>query len=159
MRTGPHGLALIKHFEGLRLAAYRDVAGVWTVGYGHTAGFRDGRFGGESLITTDEADGLLQEDLERHEARVEALVEVPISQYEYDALVSFDFNTGGLGRSTVLRRLNEGDRLGAADAFLLWNKARIGGALRTVRGLTRRRIAERTLFLTPYASRTRAVQC
>ena len=154
MKTSQAGIDLIKRFEGLELTAYRDIAGVRTIGYGHTEGFRDGRFGPEASISQAQAEALLAEDLAPREAAVSALCKAALNQHEFDALVSLVYNigAGAFARSTVRRRLEGGDRTGAADAFLMWNKARVGGALREVRGLTRRRRAERALFLTPVSS-------
>lgn len=148
------GVDFIKSWEGLALGAYRDVAGVWTIGYGHTQGFRDGRFGPDASISQAQAEALLAEDLAPREAAVSALCKAALNQHEFDALVSLVYNigAGAFARSTVRRRLEGGDRTGAADAFLMWNKARVGGTLREVRGLTRRRRAERALFLTPVSS-------
>ncbi len=151
-RTSNAGVAFIKKWEGLETKAYRDVAGVWTIGYGHTEGFRDGRFGPGDKIRPFEADMLLREDLKSREETVSELVAVALNQNEFDALVSFEFNTGGLRRSTALRRLNEDNRMGAADALTWWNKARIDDELVAVRGLTRRRAAEAMLFLKPIAA-------
>ncbi len=149
METSPDGVDFIKHWEGLATKAYRDVAGVWTIGYGHTAGFRDGRFSRVSVIDEPCAEALLRADLGPREDTVRRLVAVAINQHAFDALVSFEFNTGALSRSTALRRLNDGDRDGAAEALQWWNKATVAGALIVVPGLVRRRAAEAALFLTP----------
>lgn len=139
------GLALVRHFEGLYLKAYPCEAGVWTIGYGHTGlQHKDGTVFHGRVITETEALKLLEYDLNQFEARVKALVKVPLSGAQFDALVSFDFNTGALHKSTVLKRLNAGDYSGAADALLMWTRA--GGKVQP--GLVRRRKAERHLFLT-----------
>lgn len=155
LAVSPAGVDFIKSWEGLALSAYRDVAGVLTIGYGHTEGFRDGRFGPDAVISEAAAEALLVEDLAPRAAATARLVEVRLNQNEFDALVSLVYNIGAaaFGRSTVRRRLNRSDRAGAADAFLMWNKARVGGVLREVRGLSRRRRAERALFLKPVAPR------
>ncbi|MBT8472542.1 MAG: lysozyme, partial [Marinicaulis sp.] len=147
MKTSERGIALIKQFEGLELEAYQDIAGVWTIGYGHTGsdvepGMR---------ITEREAEALLRRDLRPRENAVDRLTKVPVNQNEFDALVSFIYNVGisAYERSTARRRLNRGDRLAAANALTWWNKATVGGVLREVLGLTRRRAAEKALFLTP----------
>ena len=134
------GIDLIKEFEGLRLDAYRCPAGKWTIGYGSTAGVRQGM-----SITADEADDLLDRDLQFFEAGVEKAVKVKIRQSQFDALVSFAFNLGlgSLKKSTLLKKLNAGDDHGAAEEFLRWCYAN-GVALT---GLLRRRKAERELFL------------
>lgn len=147
MRISESGIALLKRFEGLELEAYQDIAGVWTIGYGHTGpdvtpGMR---------ITEREAEALLRRDLKSREDAVSRLVTVPLNQNEFDALVSFVYNVGAeaFRRSTALRRLNRGARLAAAEALTWWNKATVGGVLREVLGLTRRRAAEKALFMTP----------
>ena len=149
MRISKAGADFIKGWEGLETEAYRDIAGVWTIGYGHTEGFQSGRFNQATVIDAGEADALLREDLRAREEAVRRLVKVPLNQNEFDALVSFEFNTGGLERSTALRRLNAGKRLAAAEALTWWNKATIGGRKTTVPGLARRRAAEAVLFLKP----------
>lgn len=87
------------------------------------AGFRDGRFEETSKITESLAERLLRVDVAAHEERVNRLVEIAIDQNAFDALVSFDFNTGGLARSTALRLLNAGNRRGAAEADLFLTPA------------------------------------
>ena len=144
LRISNEGLALVKEFEGLRLKAYRDEVGVMTIGWGHTGlQHKDGTVFQGRVITAEKAEWLLQYDMHQFEARVQTFVKVPLNPDEFSALVVFDFNTGGLGISTLLKKLNAGDRLGAADQFLRWNKA--GGQV--LRGLTRRRHSERNLFL------------
>ncbi len=142
-RTSSAGLQLIKSFEGLRLTAYQDMVGVWTIGYGHTG--PDVRPG--LMITQEQANALLAADLARFEQGVAKLVTLLLNQYQFDALVSFSYNLGlgNLQHSTLLRLLNAGEVTAAAEQFLCWDKA--GG--RQVAGLTRRRKAERELFLTP----------
>jgi lysozyme len=144
MRTSAEGRAFIGRHEGLRLTAYRDAAGVWTIGYGHTAAAGPPVPVAGLTITAGEADTILARDLSRFEAAVTRLVTVPLSQGAFDALVSFTFNVGegALARSTLLKKLNAGDRAGAAAEFGRWNKA--GG--RVLVGLTRRRAEERALF-------------
>lgn len=149
MRVSQSGVQFIKRWEGCELAAYRDIAGVWTIGYGHTEGFRAGRFCAQSRIDALEAETLLRSDLRSREETVEHLVSATLNQNEFDALVSFEFNTGGLARSTALRRLNRGHRVSAAEALTWWNKATVGGKTVIVPGLTRRRAAEAVLFLKP----------
>lgn len=139
-----NGITLIKHFEGLYLKAYQDSVGVWTIGWGHTGlTHRDGTVKAGRVITEAEAEKLLRHDMDFFEGRVVKYVKVPLNDNEFAALVSWDFNTGGLVDSTLLRKLNAGDRAGAADELLRWNKA--GG--KTLAGLTRRRKSERNLFL------------
>ncbi|WP_375207552.1 lysozyme [Hyphococcus sp.] len=147
MRTSENGVELIKRFEGLELEAYQDIAGIWTIGYGHTG--PDVEPG--MKISEREAEEMLRRDLKPREQAVESAVKVPLNQNEFDALVSFVYNVGASAfrGSTALKRLNKGDRAGAADALTWWNKATVGGVLREVMGLTRRRAAEKALFLTP----------
>lgn len=157
MKTAKAGRDLIESFEGLILGAYDDandrvvqpgdgVRGTLTIGYGHTDAAGPPKVYAGQVITKEEADSILAVDLAAVENDVNRMVKVPINQNQFDALVSFHFNTGGLGRSSVLSKLNEHDFQGAADAFLLWNRAQ-GQVLN---GLVRRRKAERALFLAPY---------
>lgn len=140
MRTSQRGLSLIKSFEGLRLLAYRDAVGIWTIGYGATRGVKAGM-----SITKEQAERMLLNDVQRFEPEVERLVQVPLTGNQWDALVSFTYNLGAanLESSTLLRLLNRGDYAGAAEQFPRWNKA--GG--KVLPGLVRRREAERVLFL------------
>jgi len=146
MRISENGIALIKMFEGLELESYQDIAGVWTIGYGHTETAGPGQ-----KINEREAEELLRRDLEPRERAVAQLVSVSLNQNEFDALVSFVFNVGAgaFKNSTARKRLNRNDRIGAGEALTWWNKATVNGVLREVRGLTRRRAAEKALFLTP----------
>jgi GH24 family phage-related lysozyme (muramidase) len=136
------GLKLLTTFEGRKLAAYDDGAGVWTIGYGHTKGVREGM-----TITQAQAEQLLREDLEKFESFVEDAVKVAINDNQFSALTCFCFNVGpgskGFGGSTLLKLLNRGDLQGAANEFRQWNKVNGKPWL----GLTRRRLAERALFL------------
>jgi lysozyme len=148
-RINQDGLDLVKHFEGLYLTAYKDPVGIYTIGYGHTGlKHRDGTVYPGRKITKSEAEQLLRYDLGVFEKRVSDLVSVPLNDNEFSALVSFDFNTGGLATSTLLKKLNSGDRSGAANEFLRWTRA--GG--KVLPGLERRRKSERNLFLSqrPY---------
>lgn len=133
-------VSLIKEFEGLYLEAYLCPAKKWTIGYGHTKTVKPGM-----KITEAGADALLRHDLAWCEDAVNDNVKVPLTQNQYDALVSFIFNVGAgaFKRSTLLRKLNAGDYAGAANEFPRWNK----GGGRVLRGLVRRREAERKLFL------------
>lgn len=156
--TGVHrgisltGLKLVKHFESLFLKAYQDGGGVWTIGYGHTGlQHMDGTVFKGREITEQEALELLAYDMHQFEARVASLVKVPLSDDQHAALVSFDFNTGGLtlGKgqpSTLLKKLNASDYDGAAAQFPAWNKD--NG--KVVKGLVRRRAAELALFESNY---------
>jgi len=138
------GLDLIKQFEGLRLQAYTDAVGLVTIGYGHEIKV------GESIsstITEEEATAFLLWDTALAARAVDRLVTVPISDNQFDALVSFVFNVGSVrfASSDLLNKLNAGDYAGASDEFLKWDHA--GGHV--LPGLTRRRQAERDLFEKP----------
>lgn len=140
MQLSPNGVELIKHFEGCKLTAYRCSADVWTIGYGST-----GPHVYEGLSITEEyAEELLRDDLLRFESGVLSAVTVPINQDQYDALVSFAFNVGlgNLKSSTLLRKLNSRNYVGAGNEFQRWNRAKG----RVLNGLTRRRHAESRLF-------------
>ena len=145
MKTSPNGRALIRQFEGEKLTAYICPAGVLTVGVGHTGA--DVTRG--MKITQAQSDALLVSDLAKFEAAVLRLVKVPLTQNQFDALVSFAFNlgAGALGSSTLLKRLNAGRYTDAAAQFSKWDKARVRGQLVALPGLTKRRAAEAVLFL------------
>lgn len=145
MQTSDKGIALIKQFEGCKLTAYQDSVGVWTIGYGWTQPVDGKPIRAGMTIKQETADRLLKTGLVSYESDVSRLVKVGLTQGQFDALVSFTYNLGArsLSTSTLLRKLNSGDYAGAADEFLRWNKA--GG--KVLNGLTRRREAERALFL------------
>ena len=143
MHISTEGLDLVKTFEGWYPHAYKDEVGVWTIGWGHTGlTHQDGTVYAGREITREEGELLLRHDMSFFEDRVRRHVKVPLTQEQFDALVSFDFNTGGLASSTLLK-LNQGNYNEAADQFLRWDKA--GG--KVLRGLTRRRKSERNRFL------------
>lgn len=143
MKTSQKGIALIKQFEGCRLQAYKPVSTekYWTIGYGHYgADVSPGQ-----IITQAQAEAYLIYDLERFERAVDALG-LPLNQHQHDALVSFAYNCG-IGN---LKKLCEGRTLSQiADKMLAYNK----GSGKVLAGLTRRREAERTLFLTGTVSK------
>lgn len=141
MDISEQGIEFITEWEGLSLKPYKDAAGFWTIGYGHLIG-KD--LGPWKEITKETAIKLLRADLFVAEGGVNSLVKQPLTQEEYDALVSFVYNIGvrAFSKSTLLRKLNEGDKHAAAREFVRWNVA--GG--RVVRGLTRRRNRETLLF-------------
>ena len=145
MQTSDKGIALIKQFEGCKLTAYQDSVGVWTIGYGWTQPVDGKPIRAGMTIKQETADRLLKTGLVSYESDVSRLVKVGLTQGQFGALVSFAYNLGAraLSTSTLLRKLNAGDYAGAADEFLRWNKA--GG--KVLNGLTRRREAERALFL------------
>lgn len=151
LTLSPAGLKLVQSFEGCakavkgsrRFKAYVDPVGVLTIGWGHTNA--TGRaFTAESVWTQAECDAALREDMVKFESAVRGLVTVALEQCQFDALVSFAYNcgAGNLKSSTLLRKVNRRDFAGAAREFAKWNKA--GG--RVLKGLTRRRAAEATLF-------------
>lgn len=144
MRISPAGLQLIKSFEGFRETAVRLPDGRWTIGYGHVRTAREGL-----TITPKDADELLLYDLKSIENAVSNMIYAPLMQGQFDALVSLAFNIslGQLRDSDIVRLLNSGDYLGAANAFDLWRKARLHGRVIVVDALVRRRAAEKTLFL------------
>jgi lysozyme len=140
------GLTMIKNFEGCELDAYQDVAGIWTIGYGHTGGVTQGM-----TYTQAQADQALADDLLSTKTSVEkAVAGVDTTDNQFSAIVSLIYNIGegNFASSTVLRAHRAGQTQQAADAFLLWNKATINGVLQVVKGLANRRAAERTLYLT-----------
>jgi lysozyme len=140
------GLDLIKSFEGCRLSAYRDVAGIWTIGYGHIRGVQEGM-----SITQEQATAFLQQDLENTEGFVVSTTSaVPTTNNQYAAMVSLCFNigAGNFQTSSVLRFHLAKDYNSAADAFLLWDKAHVDGQLVVVKGLLNRREGEKELYLT-----------
>lgn len=149
MNISKHGIAFIKTFEELRLEAYDDGGGVWTIGYGHTGPYVKKA----DRITAAQAEVFLRSDLTEAETAVNALVKVPLTQDQYDALVSFTFNVGadmdadsqaeGLGDSTLLKLLNAGDYVGACAEFARWH--RDGG--KRLKGLLRRRVREMMIWL------------
>lgn len=148
MRISEKGITLIKEFEGCSLTAYPDPGtggAPWTIGYGWTRPIDGKPVRRGMTIDQATAERLLRTGLVSYENDVSRLVKVELSQGQFDALVSFTYNLGAraLSASTLLRKLNGGDYAGAANEFLRWNTA--GG--RVFNGLTRRREAERALFL------------
>ena len=138
METTTPGIELIKQSEGFRSEPYKDVGGIWTVGYGHTQKAMN-------PISHEEAELLLKKDLKNAEKVIETHVKVPLTQNQFNALVSFIFNVGeGKFRgSTLLKLLNQGMYEEAAGQFTRWVYA--GGAIQ--KGLIKRREAEKDLFL------------
>ncbi|EMV7407859.1 lysozyme [Enterobacter soli] len=145
MQTSDKGIALIKEFEGCKLTAYQDSVGVWTIGFGWTQPVDGKPIRAGMTIKQETAERLLKTGLVSYESDVSRLVKVGLTQGQFDALVAFTYNLGArsLSTSTLLRKLNAGDYTGAAAEFMSWNKA--GG--KALKGLTRRREAERALFL------------
>ncbi|HEJ7888716.1 TPA: lysozyme [Serratia liquefaciens] len=145
MQVSNSGISLIKQFEGCRLSAYQDSVGVWTIGYGWTQPVDGRKIGPGMVIDQATAERLLKCGVVQYEQGVNQLVKVIITQGQFDALVSFAYNLGlrSLSTSTLLRKLNAGDKQGAADEFGKWVNA---GGVR-LNGLVKRREAERKLFL------------
>ncbi len=145
MKAGPKAYELIRHFEGLRLQSYRCMAGVWTIGYGHTGA----KVEGPRTITRDEAERLLEDDVDYVARQVSKMLLLNLKQNEFDALVSLAFNIGigSLKGSTLMRLLNLGQRKEAGAEFWKWNKVTVDGKKKPTRGLTLRRDAERELFM------------
>lgn len=145
MRTSATGRALIEAREGRRLSAYRDSMGVLTIGIGHTGRMSPPSVMPGMTISEAQCDAMLAADLAPVEEAVNTAVRVPLSQNEFDALVSLGFNIGtpALRRSRVIAQINRGDFAAAADAFLLWSKPA---------SLTSRRNAERAQFQSPDAA-------
>jgi lysozyme len=136
------GIALIKSFEGFSLKAYRSPAGDWTIGIGHTAGVAEGE-----VITNEQAETLLADDLRLFCSGIERLVTVPLNDNQFAALVSFTFNIGlaAFARSTLLSLLNRGWYEQVPAQLLRWSSA----AGKRLSGLARRRRAEAVLWSTP----------
>jgi len=122
------------------MKAYQDGNGVWTIAYGHTSNVHPG-----DTCTQEQADAYLAGDLHQAEWAVNTFVKIPLNQNQFDALVSFQFNTGALAHSSTLPLLNEGKYTEAADHLLLYNKA----SGKVLAGLIRRRKAEHELFMSP----------
>lgn len=151
MKCNKAGVDIIKKYETLSLVAYYCPAKILTIGWGHTG--PDVKSG--MLISENMANLLLEKDLERFEKEVSSLLKVPVNENQFSALVSFAFNCGsdiddddiaeGLGDSTLLKKLNCGDIIGAAEEFPKWNKCKG----KVLNGLTKRRMEEKQLFLSP----------
>jgi GH24 family phage-related lysozyme (muramidase) len=142
MNISQAGIDLIKSFEGCVLTSYKDVSGVWTIGYGHTSGVREGQ-----VITQNDAEVMLKFDVQKYVKGVNENVKVVLNQNQFDALVSFTYNCGvsALRTSTLLERLNQNDFVGASKEFDKWVHA--GG--KVIQGLVNRRSKEKALFLKP----------
>ncbi len=141
MKLSFTGLRLIQHFEGFEPQLYRDAAGYWTIGYGHLVRERESFRNG---ITQAQATQLLQQDVRVAERAVSRLIKVPLTQSQFDALVSFTFNlgSGALQRSTLRRKVNGYYHQEVPSEFLRWVWA--GG--RKLKELLRRRQAEAALY-------------
>jgi lysozyme len=140
MKTSARGIEMLKEHEGLRLTAYLCPANVWTIGWGHTRRVYPGQ-----RITEEQAKKFLQDDVREAERCVRTNVTAPLTQSQFDALVSFVFNLGcgSLRRSSLLRHLNANEHYEAAKQLPRW----VHGGGRKLPGLVRRRKAEKAMFL------------
>jgi len=157
VKVSDKAINVIKHHEGTRQRAYRCPAKLWTIGVGHVLYPEQGKLKIEQrdayplrpeddrVFSMEEVDAILRADLERFERGVTQFCFVPLTQGEFDGLVSFSFNCGlgTLQRSTLRQKLLRGDKEGAADEFLKYCMA--GG--KPLKGLQNRRIDERAMFL------------
>lgn len=138
MKTSLKGLIEIASHEAIVTTPYKDIKGIWTVGIGHTkmAGLPDPEVNRREYSLKEVFD-IFAKDMVKFETRVNDAVKVPIAQHEFDALVSFDFNTGGIYKAKLTRSLNAGDHIGAAQGFMGWLKPAV---------LKDRRLKEQALF-------------
>ncbi len=145
MHISPNGIDLIRNFESLRLNAYDDGVGVWTIGYGTTKYPSGVRVKKGDICTLEQAKSYMQHDLKKFERTVNNAVNVTINQNQFDALVSLAYNIGptAFEESTLVKRLNEKNYKAAADQFGLWVNARG----KRLQGLVNRRKIEMELFL------------
>ncbi|WP_019221825.1 lysozyme [Bartonella senegalensis] len=143
-RISQEGLALIKQWEGLRLEAYRDIGGIWTIGYGHTSEAGPPIVKKGMYVTKEQAEAILCEDLKQYEKAVEQSVKVCLTDAQFAALVSFCYNVGtkAFCKSTLLKKLNQGDYESVPVELQKWNK--VGG--KALKGLVNRRAAEAGLW-------------
>lgn len=144
MKLPRAAINLIKKYEGLRLNAYRCSAGVWTIGYGHTSAAGEPEVKPGMKISKQEAEDIFEKDIQQFANGVEDLIKVSVSPNQFGAMVSLAFNIGigAFKKSSVLRFTNQKRFEDAADAFLLWNKAKG----KVLKGLVRRRAEEAELF-------------
>ena len=149
LKLSDAGARLVQHFEGClkkqgdHYVPYKCPANVLTIGWGHTQ-HHGRKFDASSRWTAEECHEAFLEDMGTFERDVRKLVKVPLSQNQFDALVSFAYNcgSGNLGKSTLLKKVNAGDHKGAAAEFHRWNK----GGGKVLAGLTRRRASESLLY-------------
>ncbi len=139
MKPSQECIDMVKHFEGFEDTAYLCPANVWTIGYGRTKNVKEG-----DKITEPQAERDLQEELQEFGAQVLGVVDVSLLQNEFDALTSWTYNlgVGNLSSSTLLKKLNAGDKDSVPSEMLRWNKA----AGKVLAGLTTRRQAEADLW-------------
>lgn len=162
-KLSPKGLELVKQEEAFRASLYLDDVGVVTIGYGHAVkdpqtksllrgdeGMKRARSQFPNPLSIERAESLLHEDLEEFEKNVFNLTktcEFKLTQEMFDALVSFDYNTGKLGKSTLIKKVRAKDFVGAAQEFDKWVYGTVRGKKVKLRGLVRRRGREKALFL------------
>ena len=139
MKVSQECVNLVKFFEGFEAKAYLCPANVWTIGYGRTRNVKEG-----DVVNKAQAERDLLEELEEFGNQVFFAVQVPLEQSEFDALTSWTYNlgVGNLQSSTLLKKLNSGDKNSVPSEMLRWNKA----AGKVLAGLTRRREAEAKLW-------------
>lgn len=153
MQVNDETIELIKEFEGCRLTAYKDPVGIWTIGYGTTARAGLGIIPRAGMtITEAQAEHYLRLGVEKFAKEIRPYITQPINENEFGAFVSLAYNigSGAFWKSSARRYFNMGDKEEAAKRILLWNKA--GG--RVLKGLVRRREAEKTLFEKPVTKAT-----
>ncbi|WP_273789645.1 lysozyme [Bartonella sp. ML70XJBT] len=143
-KISQEGLALIQQWEGLRLNAYKDAIGVWTIGYGHTSAAGKPFVHKGMTMTEKQAEDLLRQDLRQFENTVEQAVQVSLTDEQFAALVSFCYNVGtrAFCNSTLLKKLNNGEYEAIPTELQKWTKA--GG--KRLQGLVHRRVAEAGLW-------------
>lgn len=150
MKTSTAGKMFIKQFEGFRDHMYLDSAGKPSIGWGHLIESDDPHKYMNRIITKEEGDRIFETDLfYKAEMAINTFVKTGLTQYEYDALSSFVFNVGAgnFSTSTLLRLINLGSKASAAFEFPRWNKIKVEGKWIESAGLTRRREAEKDMFL------------
>ncbi|MBN6491902.1 lysozyme [Acinetobacter pittii] len=145
MSVSQEGVNHICNFEGLRLNAYDDGVGVWSIGYGTTRYPNGSSVQKGDTCTLEQAKAYMQHDLKIFERAVNGAVKVPLKQNQFDALVSLTYNigTGAFKNSTLLKKLNSGNYKEAANQFDVW----VNAAGKRLPGLVRRRAMEKKLFL------------
>jgi lysozyme len=144
MKTSAAGIDLIKTFEGVRLKAYKCPADVWTIGVGHTSAAGPPKVTAGMTITAAQANKILAQDLVQFENGIDSSVKVPLTQNQFDALVSFVFNVGvgAFQKSTLLKKLNAGNYDAVPGELMKWTK----GGGKELPGLVRRRRAEAAMW-------------
>jgi lysozyme len=154
LKMGPDGLAVVKAFENCMaaikarpgyFAAYVDPVGVLTIGWGHT-NHHEPKFDGGTVWSQAQCDAALAGDMATFEAHVNRLVKVDLKQHEFDALVSWSYNTGGPAAASIWSAVNGGDKASIPANLAQWNKGKVNGQRVVLKGLTRRRKAEGLLF-------------